>query len=240
MKITYLGHSGFLVEEGGVCLVFDYFRGAVWKDNPEYEERKWYIFSSHSHGDHFNQEIFELMDGYRNVTYIFSKDIWRKLRRSTNITEGRNITYMKSAEVLEIDALKIKTLKSTDLGVAFIVTINGYNIYHAGDLNWWHWEGESLQYNNNMKARYFKEIAGISENVDVACLPLDPKQQKAYYMGMKYFIENVNVKDVFPMHFWGQPEVVEKFYKEYGENLCKERGCRYHFVAEDGQVFENI
>lgn len=31
---------------------------------------------------------------------------------------------------------------STDEGVAFLVTAEGRTVFHAGDLNWWHWEGE--------------------------------------------------------------------------------------------------
>ena len=47
-------------------------------------------------------------------------------------------------------------LKSTDEGVAFLVEVNGVVIYHAGDLNWWHWDEEPKSWNNDMAAR-FKE-----------------------------------------------------------------------------------
>ena len=33
--------------------------------------------------------------------------------------------------------LLIRTLHSTDFGVAFLVRFHGKWIYHAGDLNWW-------------------------------------------------------------------------------------------------------
>ncbi len=35
---------------------------------------------------------------------------------------------------------EIRTLRSTDEGVAFVVHYAGKTIYHAGDLNWWHWK----------------------------------------------------------------------------------------------------
>ena len=31
-------------------------------------------------------------------------------------------------------------------------------IYHAGDLNWWHWEGQRTEYNKNMRRSYQSEI----------------------------------------------------------------------------------
>lgn len=70
------------------------------------------------------------------------------------------------------------------------------NIYHAGDLNDWVWEGESEQYNKQMTGNYRHEIdllnAYLQENdinnmLDVAFLPLDPRQEQDYAKGMLYF-----------------------------------------------------
>ena len=41
---------------------------------------------------------------------------------------------------------------SPDEGVAWMVTVNGQSIFHAGDLNWWHWAEEDLAWNRNMAA----------------------------------------------------------------------------------------
>lgn len=32
---------------------------------------------------------------------------------------------------------------------------------------------------------------------------------------MIYFLKTVCVKKVFPMHYWKQPEIIEKFLMEY-------------------------
>lgn len=54
MKITYLRHSGFLVELEQVWLLFDYYRGEI----PEFPKgKKGYVFVSHRHIDHFNKEF---------------------------------------------------------------------------------------------------------------------------------------------------------------------------------------
>ena len=50
-----------------------------------------------------------------------------------------NVTVVNANKGYIIDGVAIETLKSTDEGVAYIVHSDGITIYHAGDLNWWHW-----------------------------------------------------------------------------------------------------
>lgn len=99
------------------------------------------------HPDHFKREILELKSEYPTAEYILSRDIrFREEERKPWIHSVRaNMEY-------EIGQLKVRTLKSTDVGVAFVVETEGKRIYHAGDLNWWHWTGESKYWNNNMAA----------------------------------------------------------------------------------------
>ena len=55
--------------------------------------------------------------------------------------------------------MTVRTLKSSDDGVSFLVDAEGLSIYHAGDLNWWHWEGEnSIKENKEAELIYKKEI----------------------------------------------------------------------------------
>ena len=32
---------------------------------------------------------------------------------------------------------------------------------------------------------------------------------------MQYFLKQIHVKQVFPMHYWEQPEIVERFLEAY-------------------------
>ena len=88
-------------------------------------------------------------------------------------------------------------------------------IYHAGDLNWWHWQGEEKYWNNNMASNYKRSVDQLDgETLDAAFLPLDPRLGSAYYWGMKYFLEHVPVKAVFPMHCWDHYEICQKVQDE--------------------------
>ena len=202
MKITYIHHSSFVVELNNCILLFDYFQGNLPKFN---KNKKLYVFSSHSHHDHFNKNIFKLKRIHPDVTYILSNDI--------NTPEYENIKLIGANEKLSVDNLQIETLQSSDLGVAFIIKIENKTIYHAGDLNWWHWEGENSPEENDYAERLFKDSVDRIEgkNIDVAFLPLDSRQGDQYYLGFDYFMRNTNTKIAFPMHFWSNYSLVKTF-----------------------------
>ena len=51
MKITYINHSGFLIETKDCYYIFDYYKGEL----PLLDKKKEVIvFCSHFHKDHFN------------------------------------------------------------------------------------------------------------------------------------------------------------------------------------------
>ena len=146
-----------------------------------------------------------LPGGGPGCDYILSKDIRKNLCGEKYPGESR-ITWHPGRNTL--DGLSVRTLRSTDAGVAFLVETEGKTLYHAGDLNWWHWEEESRVYNEMMKRNYWYEIGKIEgQAIDVAFVPLDPRQEEQYYWGMDYFMKHTDTKVVFPMHMWGHYEV---------------------------------
>ena len=50
---------------------------------------------------------------------------------------------------------------------------------------------------------------------DAAFVPLDPRQEDHYADGMIYFLEKVECEAVFPMHYWDDPKVIDRFIAEY-------------------------
>ena len=83
-------------------------------------------------------------------------------------------------------------------------------VYHAGDLNWWHWEEESATYNDEMKQNYQREVDKLEgRKIDAAFVPVDPRLEDAYFWGIDYFMRKTDTKVVFPMHFWGKYETID-------------------------------
>ena len=234
MKITYIGHSGFLVELQQVNILFDYYTGEI----PCLPTNKpLYILVSHKHGDHFNPEIFQLEKIYPFIRFLLSYDIkitsfhLEKWEVSENVKN--KIISVKAHERYELEHFSLDTLKSTDCGVAFLIKAEGHTIYHAGDLNWWCWNEDSKQESHNMTANFKREIERISDTpVDVAFLPLDPRQDNLYHQGMEYFILHVQTKYVFPMHFWEDYDICDRFVMEGHGKGTEAMVCRIHRVGE--------
>lgn len=218
MKVTYIHHSCFLVETDRFYYLFDYQKGSL----PEMDITKpIFVFSSHSHSDHYNSEVFLLLKelGMQNIRAILSDDI----EAPTNI-DTLLVAPQKEYE-LGIQQ-RLTTFQSTDLGVAFLIEDEEELIYHAGDLNDWVWEEESDSYNEQMTIDYRRQIKLLSEKlnnqeIDVAFVVLDPRQEKDYDRGLCYFLENIPVKQVYPMHYWGMPEIIGAFLEEHPEYKFK-------------------
>lgn len=217
MNITYIYHSSFLVETDRFYYLFDYETGTL----PEMDTQKpVFVLSSHGHDDHYNPEVFPLLDsfGMKQVRAILSDDI-----EDDEIPD--NVDALSVSPEMEYDLehqLKLTTYRSTDLGVAFLIEDQDALIYHAGDLNDWFWEGEPDSFNDQMTANYREQIGLLARKLngrelDVAFVVLDPRQEKAYDRGLRYFLENVPAKKVYPMHYWENPGIIDAFLKDHPE-----------------------
>ena len=218
MKITYIHHSGFLVETDRCYYLFDYEKGSL----PEMDATKQiFVLSSHGHHDHYNAEIFSILNNYgmQNISAILSDDIEPPENADVLQVAAENEYHLGLGQTLT-------TFESTDVGVAFLLEDKGEIIYHAGDLNDWVWEEESDSYNEQMTKDYRKQIKLLSEKlngreIDAAFVVLDPRQEKDYDKGMCYFLEHIPVKEVCPMHYWEKPDIMEVFLKEHPEYQFK-------------------
>ena len=225
MTITYLHHSAFLVETPSACLLFDWFEGEL---PPIPAEKPLYVLASHSHYDHFSPNIFPLTKDHPKVTYLLSWDIPVENPKS-------NVHFLQPHETWQDGILSLVTYRSTDEGIAFWCSIDGKEIYHAGDLNHWYWEGEEEQWNRDMTAAYRAEVALMAgKTADVAFIPADPRLEDWFYLGVDDFLRQAVAKHIFPMHFWGDFSVCKKL----AEHPCSEKyRSRIQTIVEKGQTF---
>ena len=214
MNVTYIHHSCFLAETDRFYYLFDYERGKLPPMDPA---KPILVFSSHSHGDHYNPEVFSALKeaGMQQVQAILSSDIEPPADTQT-LSVGPEAEYDLGPE------LKLTTFRSTDLGVAFLIADQTTLIYHAGDLNDWVWEEETDDYNRKMTLDYRRQISLLSQKlsqrpIDTAFIVLDPRQEKDYDRGLCHFLETIPVRTVFPMHYWDNPSIIRTFLKEHPE-----------------------
>ena len=199
MKITYLHHSGFLVELESTVWVFDYETGEL----PEFDQDKpLYLCVSHSHPDHYNPEIFTRFPQAKQ--FLLARQIRRIPELPSILRLAQNRTYTLPDAV-------IHTLKSTDAGVAFVVEADGKCIYHAGDLNWWSWPDDTPEETRVMRERFWIQLEKLrGMHFDAAFLPLDPRLQENFALGFDAFLRTAEAQYVFPMHFWDDYSVIDR------------------------------
>lgn len=228
MKITFILHSSYFVELENCCLLFDYYEGEVPSSN-----KPVYIFASHCHGDHFSPKVFDQARPGRKAHFFLSNDIWEsrvpeELRPAT--------TFVAPRQAYQAGDVQVATLRSTDAGVAFLVGCEGKLFYHAGDLNCWVWDGAPRFQNDQMVQIYQEELQLLAgKHINVAFVPLDPRQEADFDLGMKYFFQAAGADHVFPMHMWGDYFVVPLFkstptYKDYANRVMD--------VSMPGQEFQ--
>ena len=207
MRITYLAHSGFMVTTPDVIMVFDYYRDpshSVVKTLEKNPDTPVIFFVSHHHPDHYNPEIFNLGQNHKRV-YVLSNDVEARDTNSRLAIQG-----MSPGDIVEdlTGGVSVRAYNSTDAGVAFAVkTGEGKTIFHAGDLNNWHWNEESTPAEvakaNAAYEKVLHRIAEDNKSFDVAFFPVDTRQGRDFAVGATEFVEAVQVADFFPMHFDG-------------------------------------
>ena len=227
MTLTYIFHSGFVLDTEQSILVFDYWLdpsgviGGVLKT-----DKPLYVFSSHFHEDHFTKEIFEWRKRKSDITYVLSS--W---------SDG---------------TLSVWALGSTDSGVSWIVETEGKRIFHAGDLNNWYARflpeavpGETV-YSEEFEEEIdpiahekqylgeLKDIRKVADNFDLVMFPIDGRIGNGYTLGGRQFIERFKVGMFVPMHFVASGFESAWRMKEFTD----EKGIPFWEITKEGETIE--
>ena len=209
--IWYLDHSAIAVETNNHLLLFDLFgktlqppkgmglaQGFVNPD--ELRDKDVVIFVSHEHPDHFDPAIFSLRDRLKRVRFVLPEEF-------DEIYQGD--LFAAPNQTYRLPDMTVTTFESTDIGLAYLVEVDDKRIYHAGDLNWWHWEGEEEEFNLDQAKRYQQQMQLLADaldgnHLDLACIPVDPRLHSDCLRGLLAFDSRVFAKNILPIHFWGR------------------------------------
>ena len=188
-----------------------------------------YILASHFHPDHFHPEVLKWKEQKPDIKYIFSKDILKRRRAKAD-----DAIYLKKGDAYQDELLTIKAFGSTDVGISFLIETEGRRIFHAGDLNNWHWKDESTpQEVAEAEGNYLKELDIIAKEtsvMDLVMFPVDPRLGTDFMRGAQQFIDRIKTSVFVPMHFWERPAEVMAF-GPYAES----KGCRYIVLSVPGE-----
>ena len=249
MTLTYIFHSGFVLETEQSILVFDYWldpSGVI--PSVLQSPKPLYVFSSHFHEDHFNKEIFEWKSRMAKTTYILSKDI---LRHRRAIKEDADVWLAKGGSWSD-GVVSVKALGSTDSGVSWIVETEGKLIFHAGDLNNWYARflpdavpgqiihSEEMDEDIDPIAHEkqylgeLKDIWKVTDHFDIVMFPIDGRIGNGYTLGGRQFIECFKVGLFVPMHFVASGFESAWRFKEF----IDEKNIPFWQISRDGESIE--
>ena len=275
MKVTYLEHSGFVIEDGKRAYVFDYWKdpaGVI--DTLVAQGYELHVFVSHIHHDHYVKSIFKYLPYIHSVWYHEDVPALRdacqqaqeivnsnKTDDASNVIVNRikqgypnqdqNMTEehlteelvqqvfslhpMKVGDTVEADNLTVTMFGSTDAGGSFLVDTGTHRIFHAGDLNWWHWSGdtpENIAEAKALKEKEFAPLLGLS--VDIMMFPVDARLELAREWGALEVLGMMNAKLFIPMHANGSIWVPsDTFRHTYPNQRC-------WIPEQPGDVIEDV
>ena len=232
MTLTYIFHSGFVLEAERSVLVFDY-----WMDPCDVmarvlrSDKPLYVFASHFHEDHFNAHVFSWRRSRKDITYILSKDVLRHRRAD----RGDADVWLAKGGTWTDGNISVWAMGSTDSGVSWIVEMEGRRIFHAGDLNNWYARflpdaipGQII-YSEDMgedidpiahEKQYLgelKDIRKVTDRFDLVMFPIDGRIGNGYTLGGRQFIERFKVGLFVPMHFVASGFESAWRFKEFSE-----------------------
>lgn len=229
LDIYFLNHSGFMLDDHKRCYVFDYNEDpAGHVTRMANEKRELWFFVTHVHGDHFRP----IIGSFKGAKYFLEKDV-----HLGSIPQS-HIYSMAVDDDLTVDGVHVHMFGSTDAGGSFLVDTGEHTFFHAGDLNWWHWLGDTEA--NNQEARMFFEreverTRGLT--AEYVFFPIDARLEAAREWGVLEWLKTVTVqKLLIPMHMhdiqkggWKPSAKFKEMYPDIPLWIPK----------KDGEVLEN-
>ena len=244
MELVYIFHSGFALLGDGFTVVMDYYmdskeygddgvpHSGILHDEILQREGKFYVLSSHFHPDHFNKEVLTWREKRPDIIYILSKDILKHRR-----AKEEDALWLRKGEEYKDEIIKINAFGSTDVGVSFLIEVQGKKIFHAGDLNNWHWMDESDEVEWKRNEKYFlyqlDYIYRQVKEMDVVMFPVDPRLGNEYMRGATQFIDKIKTRTFVPMHFTPEYDKANAFGK-----IAQEKGVEFIPVTHNGQIIK--
>lgn len=230
MKLTFIYNSGFLFETGTANILFDYYRkGHDIIRQVLASPLPLYVLVSHSHPDHFNPNCLGWKSKHKAIHYIFADEL-----RSAAAGRDKEVVYMPIGGVYSDMLLTVEAFGSTDIGCSFYLTIGDTTVFHAGDLNNWHWSDESTPDETEQAERDFMHqldrLAVVHNTVHLAMFPVDARIGNDYARGARQFLEAVHTDVFVPMHFWSAADAAAAFAPE-----AQKTGARFVMLRQTGE-----
>lgn len=189
MKITFLGHSGFIITCGENNIVIDPFlTGNSLAKHTVKDVKATDILITHSHGDHLGDAEAIAKENDVAVTAIFeiANYLSKKGVKTIGMNMGGKIKYNWGSATLTPAAHSSALPDGSYGGIAgaYVLNIGGVTIYHAGDTG--------LHYDLKMIKEVYKPQIAMLPIGDHFTMGIDDAVKAAHWL---------DVEHVIPMHY---------------------------------------
>ncbi len=219
MKVNFIGHACFMIEDGDYTIIIDPFIN----DNPTATVKAknlkpTHILVTHAHGDHLG-DAEELAQNNKATIYT-TNELGGELSEKGIKTVAGHIGGKVKTEFGSIKYFQAfhGSGIAGSFACGFIIEIGNKKIYHAGDTG--------LTMDMKLLAR---------ENIDLALLPIGD----FYTMGPEDALEAVKMikpKNVIPMHYNTFPPI-EQDPQAFAKKVEEETAAKA-IVLKPGEIFE--
>ena len=267
LRLDLIGHSVFALECAECVLVFDlYLDPAAVMERVIGLGKPVVFFSSHAHSDHWNPGWLE----YKIPTacYIVDDSCDSPAVRRRIDPQRQRFTTVRPYQKLDPvewlgaeDAARflpgiewIRTFGSTDMGVSFLLCVDGQLVFHAGDLNDWYWADESTPEElASYELAFRRELRNVCDamdglsprGLDLAMFPVDSRLGEHATRGARLMTVRLAPVLLAPMHLCGDTTLPDRLARELNESEIKttevlrlsEPG-QYHLFASGNRSHE--
>lgn len=212
--ITFFHQSTFTVAIERTLLIFSYRE----TDLPQLEEayrlsekdfmgfQNIVVFVPRNSLVHHDPVIYTWKQSFP-ITYVISEDA-RK-----DAPNRPNVRVIDKGGALSVAGVQVKAYGSTDAGISLMVKACGIRIFHAGDLNLWHWREENtLREIAQAEELFYQVVSEIPKDpIDICMFPVDPNLGGFYDAGANHFIMTFKPRVFFPMHWGNRAEIAQDY-----------------------------
>lgn len=234
--VTYVHHNCFVLKTPSRAWLFDYPADEFLPPGaPETVRRAvagadLTVFASHGHEDHLNGNLPSVTGSAARVRHVFSDDI-PELRPEAVPHDGETL-IVEPDERYEFHGMRLETLMSNDLGVAFLVEDGEFRFYFGGDLACWIWEGASPR-EAEFTRRFFGEAMERVRDFRPHVAFCNVDQRLANLAGGVEACRIIDAPLFVPMHSFGRTSWPESLSAGCGRDLFLYRDSgdelEYHF-----------
>lgn len=209
--VTFFYQSGFTVAVGKTLLIFSYWQEHVPEDLRLNDQdfrgfSNIIVFVPRASIEHNDPAIWQFGRGFP-ITYVAAEEAGGSGK------SHQTVRLVRRGETVRIAGTQITAYGSADAGLSFMVKVSGVHVFHAGDMNLWHWrEQNTLREITRAEEEFYRAVADIREDrIDICMFPLDPNLGGFFDAGANHFIMAKKPRLFFPMHWGARSEIAQDY-----------------------------